>query len=158
MNFPERHCKIVYSECRLRGYCNVNILCNLNSGPIAEYACPVFHNSLPKYLADELERLQKRALRIIFSYQLSFGEALAASNLSSLYDRRVRLKKELFQISRPTVITSYTAYYLIRTRNINLRNKRNFNVPKCSTNRLKTVLYIIIVSKEKIRTFYHFYY
>ena len=35
--------------------------------PITEYACPVFHNGLPQYLADDLERLQKRALRIIYS-------------------------------------------------------------------------------------------
>ena len=28
---------------------------------ITEYACPVFHNGLSKYLSDELERIQKRA-------------------------------------------------------------------------------------------------
>jgi hypothetical protein len=34
--------------------------------PITEYVCPVFHNGLPKYLSDELERIQKRAMQIIF--------------------------------------------------------------------------------------------
>ena len=33
---------------------------------ILEYACPVFHRALPGYLSKELERLQKRALRIIY--------------------------------------------------------------------------------------------
>ena len=33
--------------------------------PITEYACQVFHNALPQYLSEDLERLQKRALRII---------------------------------------------------------------------------------------------
>ena len=33
--------------------------------PVLEYACPVFHHSLPQYLSNEMERLQKRALRII---------------------------------------------------------------------------------------------
>ena len=33
--------------------------------PIMEYACPVYHNSLPSYMSDELESLQKRAMRII---------------------------------------------------------------------------------------------
>ena len=28
--------------------------------PVAEYACPVFHNGLPQYLSNDLERLQKR--------------------------------------------------------------------------------------------------
>ena len=31
-----------------------------------EYACPVFHRALPGYLREDLERLQKRALRIIY--------------------------------------------------------------------------------------------
>ena len=26
--------------------------------PVAEYACPVFHNGLPQYLSNDLERLQ----------------------------------------------------------------------------------------------------
>ena len=30
-----------------------------------EYVCVVFHDSLPKYLSDDLEKLQKRACRII---------------------------------------------------------------------------------------------
>ena len=33
--------------------------------PVAEYACSVFHTALPQYLSDQLERLQKRALRMI---------------------------------------------------------------------------------------------
>lgn len=33
---------------------------------VVEYASSVFHSSLPKYLADEVERTQKRALKIIF--------------------------------------------------------------------------------------------
>jgi hypothetical protein len=34
--------------------------------PVTEYACPVYHNSLPDYLRNELEAVQKRAMRIIF--------------------------------------------------------------------------------------------
>ena len=34
--------------------------------PVSEYACQVFHNGLPKYLSDELEKIQRRALKIIF--------------------------------------------------------------------------------------------
>jgi hypothetical protein len=36
--------------------------------PITEYACPVFHDSIPAYLAQELESVQKRAMRIIFPF------------------------------------------------------------------------------------------
>ena len=34
--------------------------------PVLEYACHVWHHSLPKYLSDQIERIQRRALRIIF--------------------------------------------------------------------------------------------
>ena len=36
---------------------------------VLEYACEVFHFSLPSYLSEELERIEKRALRIIFPYE-----------------------------------------------------------------------------------------
>ena len=34
--------------------------------PVTEYVCQVFHDGLPLYLSDELERIQWRAIRIIF--------------------------------------------------------------------------------------------
>jgi hypothetical protein len=34
--------------------------------PVAEYASPLHHNALSQYLSDVLERLQKRALRILY--------------------------------------------------------------------------------------------
>ena len=63
--------------------------------PVLEYACPVFHNSLPQYLCKEMERLQKRALQII-QPDLSCTEALAALDITSLCERRQALSKALF--------------------------------------------------------------
>ena len=34
--------------------------------PVSEYACQVFHNGLPEYLSEELEKIQRRTL-ILFS-------------------------------------------------------------------------------------------
>ena len=34
--------------------------------PVLEYACPVWHNNLPQYLSDNIEVIQKRALKCIF--------------------------------------------------------------------------------------------
>ena len=34
--------------------------------PVLEYACPVWHTNLPKYLSDNIEIIQKRALKSIF--------------------------------------------------------------------------------------------
>jgi hypothetical protein len=36
--------------------------------PVLEYACPVFHNSLTLYLSNDLESVQKRALKIILPH------------------------------------------------------------------------------------------
>ena len=49
--------------------------------PVLEYACPVFHHSLPQYLSNEMERLQKRALRII-QPDLSYAEAQVALDVT----------------------------------------------------------------------------
>ena len=63
--------------------------------PVLEYACPVFHHSLPQYLCNEMKRLQKRALRII-QPDLSYAEALVALDITSLYERRKALSNALF--------------------------------------------------------------
>ena len=55
--------------------------------PVVEYACPVFHTALPQCLSDQLERLQKRALRIIGTNDLSYRQAFEVFNIPTLYDR-----------------------------------------------------------------------
>ena len=62
---------------------------------VLEYACQVFHFSLPSYLSEELECIQKRALRIIFPYA-SYDSALKEARIPSLYDRRASLSFDLF--------------------------------------------------------------
>ena len=44
--------------------------------PITKYTCQLFHNSRPKYLSDDLERLQKRAMRVVFGPGLNYAETL----------------------------------------------------------------------------------
>ena len=58
--------------------------------PVLEYTCPGFHHSLPQYLSNEMERLQKRALRIM-QPDFSYAEALVALDITSLYERRKAL-------------------------------------------------------------------
>ena len=67
--------------------------------PITEYACPVFHDGLPVYLSNELEGVQKRAMRIIFPL-CSYNEALVESGLNKLSDRRQELVDKLFKVAR----------------------------------------------------------
>ena len=55
--------------------------------PVLEYACPVWHTSLPKFLTDELEHIQKRALKIIVPH-LPYSESLIDLMLPTLEERR----------------------------------------------------------------------
>jgi hypothetical protein len=54
---------------------------------VLEYCCVVWHHALPLYLADVLERMQKRALRIILP-GYSYREALAQLGCYRLDERR----------------------------------------------------------------------
>ena len=47
-----------------------------------EYSCQLFHQSLPNYLSDEIERIQRRALRIIYP-SLKYRDALAKANITT---------------------------------------------------------------------------
>ena len=105
--------------------------------PVAGYACPVFHSALPAYLSAELEKLQKRAMRIIFPF-MPYKVALATAGLSSMYERRETITAKLFNdvISNP----NHKLHSLLPTRNqpkYSLRNNRAYHLPGAKTNRLK---------------------
>jgi len=51
--------------------------------PVMENCAPVFHHTLPAYLNDELEHVQKRALSIISPYDMSYHERLSLFNLEN---------------------------------------------------------------------------
>jgi len=62
---------------------------------VLEYCCPVWHNALAVKLSHSIERVQKRALRIIFPV-LHYQEALATTGCVSLHTRRMELCSKLF--------------------------------------------------------------
>jgi hypothetical protein len=97
----------------------------------------VFHHSLPKYLSDDLERVQKRALSIL-SPGVSYPQNLEKFDLSSLLHRRKELCDQLvFKITRDS---SHNLHNLLPPKHetkLNLRKKRTFNIPHIHTNRHK---------------------
>ena len=62
---------------------------------VFEYTSQAFHASLPGYLSDQIESIQKRALRIVYP-EFSYREALVDANLMSLYERQEHLHVTLF--------------------------------------------------------------
>ena len=63
---------------------------------LLEYACPVWHCALLRSLADKLEGLQRRALRIALP-NCSYSEALQRTGMPTLADRRDDLSRGFFQ-------------------------------------------------------------
>ena len=63
--------------------------------PVLEYASPVFHSSLPNYISEDLEWIQRRALRIIYP-DLSYSVALETAGLPKLYERKEKISTDLF--------------------------------------------------------------
>ena len=106
---------------------------------IIEYAAPVFHYALPRYLSDDLERIQKRALFIILGPGISYRDGLEITKLCPLSDRRQALCQKLFMsiMNDP----NHKLYNLLPTFNVNarysLRHKRLFIEPRYSTNRFR---------------------
>ena len=62
---------------------------------IMDYAVPAFHFSLPKYLMQELERVQKRAMSIIYP-GVSYHEALVIMNFKELATYNDEICESLF--------------------------------------------------------------
>ena len=58
--------------------------------PVLEYAVPIWQN-IPDYLSKEIELVQKRAFKIIFSESESYAEALNFAQLPTLSTRRVQI-------------------------------------------------------------------
>lgn len=114
--------------------------------PVLEYASPVFHYSLPNYLIEDLERVQKRALKIIFNGQ-SYLDSLAESNLQTLHARRQLHTERTFAdiVSNQ----SHKLHHLLpELNNYNrLRNNRRFNIPRCKTKRFKDSFIIASASR-----------
>ena len=105
--------------------------------PVLEYASPAFHRSLPNYISEDLKRIQRRAIRIIYP-DLSYRVALETAGLPKLHERRERISTDLFDeiVCDPT----HRLHSLLPQRKsckYARRSKGDFTLPKCKTKRLK---------------------
>ena len=71
--------------------------------PIAEYGCQLFHNALPKHLSADLERIQKRALRIIHP-ELTYNNN---NNFISIFCVHINIDINIFI----TILTTLTLIF-----------------------------------------------
>lgn len=107
----------------------VKVYCSLVRS-VVEYASVVFSN-LPQYLVDALEKLQKRALKIIYP-NYSYEAALDAANLEKLECRRVNICSSF--VSKLT--KSNPVYNLVSGRLKSRTVRYNLRVKQSTTTKL----------------------
>ena len=109
---------------------------------VIEYAAPVFHHALPAYLSQELERVQKRAMRIICP-GIEYQQALALMSLPTVAEHHHNICARLFE-STISVLNHKLRKFLppLCKSNYYLRHARTFTLPRCKTNRFKNSFFM----------------
>ena len=95
--------------------------------PVVEYACPVWHSSLPQYLSDLVETVHKRSLKTIYP-GYTYDEIILMTKLHTLVERRNDICKR----------HDHKLHDLLpEPRNVpySLRKTNELPIPKARTNR-----------------------
>ena len=109
--------------------------------PVLEYCAPVFHHSLPAYLCNDIERVQRRALSVIAPAS-SYHETLSRFNLCTLKERRSGLCEKLFTSIK--LDKEHKLHHFLPEKNLStysLRKPRPFKNFKARTNRFKNTFF-----------------
>ena len=122
--------------CRRAGLKQSDMLCIYTSliRSIVEYCAVVWHSNLPKYLSDAVEKVQKRALHVIYGID-DYDECLKLSSLNLLSERREEQCRNLFKSIQ---MSSHKLHSLLpshRDMSYNLRDFSTYQPILCHTNR-----------------------
>ena len=100
-NIVKKAGKIIYMQYQLRraGVNQADLVTIYISvvRPVVEYARPVWHTNLSIYLSDNIEMIQKRAVRAIFP-GMSYLDILNHINLSTLKEGRDYFVRNILEI------------------------------------------------------------
>ena len=106
-------------------------------GSVLEYCCVVWHHSIPLYLANEVERVQRRALKIILP-GYSYKEALIQLGCSRLDERREQLCLDtLEKIPMEGPLSKHVPLTRASSNEYQLKNSNNLTLIKCRTERYR---------------------
>ena len=102
--------------------------------PCFDYACVVYHSLLSKTLSDALERQQRKILKIIYGFDVSYNTALARSGLDRLDARRCTLRERfVMKLSRNPCFESW--FPLNETPEYDLRTHKKYSELQFRTER-----------------------
>jgi hypothetical protein len=101
---------------------------------ILEYACAVWHSGLTTTQSNDIERVQKRCLRIIYP-DLSYRDALFISGLDRLCVRRENIVRDMFKdIQQPDHVL-HNILPAKRNPKFNSRHSYSYSLPVARTQR-----------------------
>ena len=102
--------------------------------PVLEYACPVWHTNLPKYLSDNIEMIQKRALKSIFPNK-GYDDILNDKGMCTLRERRNVICAQYFKNMQGN---AYKVHHLLpeeRRMHYEMRHENKYPLTQNRTNR-----------------------
>ena len=116
----------------------ITIYCSLVRS-VLEYACQVWISSVQSHLEQQLERVQKRALRIIFPGS-NYETALCRGSTPRLSERRLCLCNKTFEKACEPSSPLYSNVPPRRNAvcGCNLRSSHRTSLQRCRTERFKT--------------------
>jgi hypothetical protein len=113
---------------------------------ILEYSCEVWSISLLQY-ADDLERLQKRVMRITFPGH-PYDEALVMAGCKRLDNRRNTIYiKTLNKIIKHGPLKEHVLQTRATAHQYNTRNSNDLSLYKCRTERFKNSFFLSTIAK-----------
>ena len=99
---------------------------------LLEYACEAWHPGLCEYLKTDIERIQKRAMYIIYSDK-TYEDALKECNLKPLAQRRNEICEQFFRnMEKP----DHKLNHLVPSNKVhkyNIRRQSDYESPKLGT-------------------------
>ena len=106
--------------------------------PVLEYAVPVWHSSLTASQSNSLERVQKRASRIILGQRyIGYTEALHTLKLCSLAERRTQLCLDFARKLFKSNFRNWLPPLRKETPGQQTQNGGDLDTPTCRTERYK---------------------
>lgn len=132
-----------------RSNANMIILCTVFTTiirPVLEYACQVWHFNIQQYLSEDIEKIQKRAFKIMLP-SLSYRQARELTDLPLLKIRREELCNKFFEKNGKN---SKVSEHLIpkTSSDYDMRSKCKYKNFLCKTDRFKNSFLPQIISKE----------
>lgn len=114
-------------------------ICNVYTTTIRstmEYAVPVYHPLITSTQSEKLERLQRRALKTIFGFNIPYKETLERSGLDTLSERRDKIfKKFCIKTSENELFRHWLP--LNTPSKYNLRREKKYKEMHAKTERLR---------------------